>query len=134
MAPEIQQAVLPQPLTPPVAAEGGLFKNLTKTVKSSADRNAEIIAEHAGQIGHELTSKKNATIAGHLLENGIDATKWEALTPDQKNDWVKKVNTAKKTKFKPFGADYREGGYGRPAEEGHRQVADALRVLGTPTP
>jgi hypothetical protein len=105
-----------------------------KTVQESPDKNAETIAEHAGTIGHTLTTNKNAVMAQHLLGQGIDADKWAALPLDQKQAWVKKINAATKNRYKPFGADFREGGYGRPAEEGARQVEDALRVLGARTP
>jgi hypothetical protein len=107
----------------------GLLKNLTNVVKKSADTNAETIAEHAGTIGHDLTTAKNATIAQHLADNGVTPAQWDALSMDDKNAWVNKVNAAKKTKYDPFGSNYRPGGYGRPAEEGARQVSDALRKV-----
>jgi hypothetical protein len=136
VSPAVQQAVLPQPLTMPVepvpatAPPSGLLQNLIKTVQSSPDKNAEAIAEHAGDIGHTLTTNKNAVMAQHLLGQGIDADKWAALPMEEKNAWVKKINAAQKKSYKPFGVDFRPGGYGRPAEEGARQVEDALRVLG----
>lgn len=120
----------------PVAAaqSSGLLQNLIKTVQASPDTNAEAIAEHAGGIGHTLTTNKNAAMAQHLLGKGIDADKWSALSMDEKQNWVKKINAATKKGYKPFGADFRPGGYGRPAEEGARQVEDALRVLGAQSP
>lgn len=121
----------PTPSVTPVAGQqSGLLQNLIKTVQSSQDANAEAIAEHAGGIGHTLTTNKNAVMANHLLGQGIDADKWSALPMGEKQAWVKKINAAQKTKYKPFGSDFRPGGYGRPAEEGARQVEDALRVLG----
>lgn len=143
ISPTIAQAIPAQELidmgredvSPAASAQpSGLLQNLMKTVQSSADKNAETIAEHAGGIGHTLTTNKNAAMAQHLLGQGIDAEKWSTLPLDEKQAWVKKINAATKSKYKPFGADFRPGGYGRPAEEGARQVEDALRVLGVKPP
>ena len=132
----------------------GLLQKSEDLVRNSPDKNAQEIAEKNLEIGLRNTVAKNQNIGKYLADNNMTGDKWSALSMDEKNKWIDRVNeerwkslpddlkkkasnkdgTMKKNfGYKYFGEDYDPSAdpirQGRHADVGAAHVEDELRRI-----